>query len=229
MNKPLVIIPAFNEETVILNVIGDLKSNGYDDILVVNDASTDNTLAMLPNDIKIISLPYNLGAWKATQTGIRYAYQCGYEQIITFDADGQHLAKTLNKLLAEHDKKQFDLVIGACLSRGSIARKIAWHVFRKISGVQVRDLTSGLRVYNRKAMKVLSGKAASLLEYQDVGVLLLLKNNAISKVELDVDMQLRKNGISRIFNSWGAVLYYMAYTTTLCLSKLFKAKKLEEE
>lgn len=229
MNKPLVIIPAFNEETVILNVIGDLKSNGYDDILVVNDASTDNTLAMLPNDIKVISLPYNLGAWKATQTGIRYAYQCGYEQIITFDADGQHLAKTLNKLLAEHDKKQFDLVIGACLSRGSIARKIAWHVFRKISGVQVRDLTSGLRVYNRKAMKVLSGKAASLLEYQDVGVLLLLKNNAISKVELDVDMQLRKNGISRIFNSWGAVLYYMAYTTTLCLSKLFKAKKLEEE
>lgn len=229
MNKPLVIIPAYNEETVILNVIGDLKSNGYDDILVVNDASTDNTLAMLPNDIKVISLPYNLGAWKATQTGIRYAYQCGYEQIITFDADGQHLAKTLNKLLAEHDKKQFDLVIGACLSRGSIARKIAWHVFRKISGVQVRDLTSGLRVYNRKAMKVLSGKAASLLEYQDVGVLLLLKNNAISKVELDVDMQLRKNGISRIFNSWGAVLYYMAYTTTLCLSKLFKAKKLEEE
>lgn len=229
MNKPLVIIPAFNEETVILNVIGDLKSNGYDDILVVNDASTDNTLAMLPNDIKVASLPYNLGAWKATQTGIRYAYQCGYEQIITFDADGQHLAKTLNKLLAEHDKKQFDLVIGACLSRGSIARKIAWHVFRKISGVQVRDLTSGLRVYNRKAMKVLSGKAASLLEYQDVGVLLLLKNNAISKVELDVDMQLRKNGISRIFNSWGAVLYYMAYTTTLCLSKLFKAKKLEEE
>ena len=229
MNKPLVIIPAYNEETVILNVIGDLKSNGYDDILVVNDASTDNTLAMLPHDIKVISLPYNLGAWKATQTGIRYAYQCGYEQIITFDADGQHLAKTLNKLLAEHDKKQFDLVIGSCLSRGSIARKIAWHVFRKISGVQVRDLTSGLRVYNRKAMKVLSGKAASLLEYQDVGVLLLLKNNAISKVELDVDMQLRKNGISRIFNSWGAVLYYMAYTTTLCLSKLFKAKKLEEE
>ncbi|MEO2267243.1 glycosyltransferase family 2 protein [Pseudoalteromonas sp. YIC-656] len=225
MSSPLVVIPAHNEEKSIAGVIQDLKKEGFCNILVVDDASTDNTYAVASEEALVISLPYNLGAWKATQTGIRYAYEQGIEQVITFDADGQHLASTLHPLLKFHQDNKCDIVIGSCVSRGSFARHIAWGMFRKLSGVEVRDLTSGLRVYNRRAMAVLSSEQATLLEYQDVGVLLLLKTFSVSKAEVKVLMSKRKDGISRIFYSWGAVAYYMAYTTMLCLSKIAKTHR----
>ncbi|GAP74581.1 glycosyl transferase [Pseudoalteromonas sp. SW0106-04] len=222
MLSPLVVIPAHNEENSIASVVEDLHAKGYRNTLVVDDASTDRTYSIASQCSKVISLPYNLGAWKATQAGIRYAYEQGIEQVVTFDADGQHLAQTLPPLLALHKRENFDIVIGSCTSRGSLARHIAWGVFRRLSGIEVKDLTSGLRVYNRKAMAVLSSEQATMLEYQDVGVLLLLKNFKVSKTEVPVKMTQRADGISRIFYSWGAVVYYMAYTTMLCLSKVSK-------
>ncbi len=129
-------------------------------------------------------------------------------------------------MISHHKKSDVDIVIGSCVSRGSISRHLAWGIFRRLSGVEVRDLTSGLRVYNRKALEVLSRREATLLEYQDVGVLLLLRTFSVSKTEAEVQMVPRKDGISRIFHSWGAVLYYMAYTTMLCLSKIAKTHKL---
>ena len=225
MDFRLVVIPAHNEERSISSVIDDLRQQGFKNILVVDDASTDKTFEIASSKAKAISLPYNLGAWKATQAGIRYAYAKGYQQVITFDADGQHIAHSLHSLIEHHSKTGCDIVIGSCTSRGSLARHIAWGVFRRLSRVDVQDLTSGLRIYNRKAMKVLSSEGATLLEYQDVGVLLLLRTFSITKTELPVTMASRQDGISRIFYSWGAVAYYMAYTTMLCLSKIAKTQQ----
>ena len=50
----------------------------------------------------------------------------------------------------------------------------------------------------------------------------MLKTYSVSKEEVDVKMALRTSGASRIFYSWGAVIYYMTYTTMLCLSKIAK-------
>jgi len=225
MDSQLVVIPAHNEEKSIIGVINDLHKHGFYNIVVVDDASTDNTFLVANERVKVISLPYNLGAWKATQTGIRYGFENGYKQVITFDADGQHLASSLSRLVKLHTTEPYDIVIGSCLSRASIARHIAWGIFRSLSGVKVQDLTSGLRIYNRKAMKVINLPEATLLEYQDVGVLLLLKTHQISKTESSVKMTKRKDGISRIFHSWGAVAYYMSYTGMLCLSKIAKTHR----
>lgn len=225
MNSRLVVIPAHNEEKSIIDVIDDLHKHGFHNIVVVDDASTDNTFTVANERVKVISLPYNLGAWKATQTGIRYGFENGYKQVITFDADGQHLASSLSALVEHHSLGLFDIVIGSCLSRASLARHLAWGLFRRLSGVKVQDLTSGLRVYNRKAMEVINLPEATLLEYQDVGVLLLLKTHQISKTESSVKMTKRKDGISRIFHSWGAVAYYMSYTGMLCLSKIAKTHR----
>ena len=221
----LIVIPAHNEEATIKDVVSDLKMHGYNDILIVDDASTDLTASLAKQlNVKVMSLPYNVGAWKATQAGVRYAKKHGYSHIVTFDADKQHLASQIQALTDCQNNLSANLVIGSCPSRGSISRRIAWSVFRTLSSVKVQDLTSGFRLYDRKAIEALSKKEASLLEYQDVGVLLLLKAFKLSTVEVDVSMEDRMVGASRIFYSWLAVSYYMAYTTTLCLSKVFKTQ-----
>ncbi|NTS76922.1 glycosyltransferase family 2 protein [Catenovulum sp. SM1970] len=223
MESTLVVIPAHNEEATIEHVIEDLKHHGFQRILVVDDASDDTTAQrVLKHGVYLLSLPYNLGAWKATQAGIRYAHDQGFENVITFDADGQHLASSLSSLLSAQKELQVDIVIGSCPKRGSFARHVAWRGFRFMSGINVKDLTSGLRLYNKAAISVLCSEAATLLEYQDVGVLLMLRTFRLTKTEVAVDMKKRVSGISRIFYSWWAVAYYMAYTTMLCLSKVAK-------
>lgn len=227
MENVLIVIPAHNEESTIGLVIDDLFAHGYLDILVVDDYSNDNT-AIIARDkgVKVISLPYNMGAWKASQAGLRYAYLSEYKFAITFDADQQHLAKEIKKIINSQKESQVNITIGSCLTRGTIGRHLAWKFFQKLSGVNIKDLTSGFRLYDKKALRVLSNKEATLLEYQDVGVLLMLKNFGVSKGEVDVLMQERTNGISRIFYSWWAVIYYLTYTTLLCLSKIAKTNKL---
>ena len=149
MQPSLIVIPAFNEESTIESVIFDLKEYGFTHILIVDDASTDKAYQLAKaSGVTVISLPFNLGAWKATQAGIRYAKEHGYKQVITFDADGQHLASTLPKLIVEQRKTEADVVIGSCLARGSVARHIAWKLFKIMSGESVQDITSGLRLYS---------------------------------------------------------------------------------
>jgi hypothetical protein len=128
-------------------------------------------------------------------------------------------------LIQAYNKNDVDVIIGSCPTRGTLARHIAWNFFRSLSGVSVQDLTSGLRLYNKSAISVLSSKEATLLEYQDVGVLLMLRTFELDKSEVKVSMKEREYGMSRIFNSWGAVIYYMAYTTMLCISKFNKNKQ----
>jgi hypothetical protein len=161
----------------------------------------------------------NLGAWRATQTGIRYAIKQGFERVITCDADGQHTAESIGALLYAADACD-DCVIGSCTSRGSAGRHIAWGVFKSISGLPVSDLTSGLRLYSRKAMQVLASRQATMFEYQDVGVLLMLKKLNMKIVEVPVTMNQRENGISRIFHSWLAVFRYLLYTLVLSVTKI---------
>jgi hypothetical protein len=112
-----------------------------------------------------------------------------------------------------------DVVIGACPQRGSKARKLAWAFFRRLAGFSIEDLTSGFRAYNRRAIELLAGSEATLLDYQDIGVLLLLRKARMTIVELPVEMNPRLSGKSRIYSSWWAVLRYMAETTVLCLAQ----------
>jgi hypothetical protein len=95
------------------------------------------------------------------------------------------------------------------------------------------DFTSGLRLYNARAIELLASETASSLEYQDMGVLMLLSNTKLSIDEVAVEMAPRQVGISRIFSSWWAVVYYMSYTTSLCLAKIghspFESKRLKPE
>ena len=217
-----VVIPSFNEAETIARVIAEVRQVAPDlDVIVVNDCSTDDTEAVLREcGVIALHLVLNLGAWGATQAGLRYAAGNGYDYVVTMDADGQHLPSTLPALINRFMEDTDAVVIGECVGRGSRYRRLAWRYFRVITGLSVEDLTSGLRVYGRRAMEVLSAREATMLEYQDVGVLLLLKENDFAIHEVSIEMRDRIVGSSHVFRTWMSVLYYMVYTSIMSLAKL---------
>lgn len=219
MHQPLIVIPAWNEALSIGKVLDSLHQLGYHQIVVVDDCSDDDTVKIAKKkNVTVITLPYNMGAWKAVQAGIRYAHDLGYKKVVTMDADGQHNPKDICKLLIEFDKGN-DLVVGACTERGSRSRHLAWGIFRLLSRLNISDLTSGFRVYGKVAIKVLSSRKATMLDYQDIGVLFLIKHFGLRYSEIPVIMSMREDGVSRIFYSWGAVFRYMVYTLILTSAK----------
>lgn len=217
-SRPLVVIPALNEAESIGRVVTEILAIGVADVLVVDDHSTDSTAAIAVRaGAKVVRAPLPQGAWGAMQTGIRYALRQGYSGVITMDADGQHEPAYIPQLMAAGEVN--DVVIGAFPERGSRLRRFAWSYFRMLTGFGYEDLTSGLRFYNGRACELLAGDEATLLDYQDVGVLLLLHKAGLTIQEIPVSMNLRQNGASRIFSSWWTVARYMFETTLLCLSR----------
>mgnify|MGYP001097765783 CR=1 FL=1 len=213
-----------NEEHTISDIVCSVVNAGYAAI-VVNDASTDNTAELaIHSGAIVLSNIRNLGAWKATQAGIRYAYENGAEAVVTMDADGQHEVRDISTLIDKY-LADADVVIGNCTERGSFGRHIAWSFFKYLNRLKVSDITSGFRLYNREAMSALISRQATMLEYQCVGILIMLRNMKLNIVEVAVPMNERTSGISRIFYSWKAVIYYLLYSGLLSVTKAFPVKK----
>ena len=218
-DRLLVVVPALDEAACIGGVISQTRSLGAIDVLVVDDGSTDDTAAVaMLNGATVLRAPLWQGAWGAIQTGIRYAVRHGYSAVVTMDADGQHEPAQLPRLMEAADRGA-NVVIASCPSRGSRLRHIAWSYFRLLTGFQFDDLTSGFRYYDAKACGLLAGQEATLLDYQDIGVLLLLRHAHLRIAEISVEMNPRRYGASRVFSSWWTVARYMAETSLLCLAR----------
>ena len=119
-NKPTVtvIIPAYNEEEGITDVISQLKelSRNYE-ILVVDDGSTDNTYKLATETgVKVIRHPYNKGYGAALKTGIRNAEA---DIVLFMDADGQHQPRDIKKLIQYIG--EYDMVVGARTKKPKIS------------------------------------------------------------------------------------------------------------
>ena len=216
----VVIIPAHNEAADVAMVIGEVREHCDFPVVVVDDASTDDTASWARQaGAKVIPLAVQLGAWGAIQAGLRYAMANDFHYAITMDADGQHEAASLPDLMQPIMDGDADVTIGACTQRGSLLRRAAWFIMKRVSGLSSADLTSGFRVYDRQAIETLASWQATLLEYQDVGVLFLLQSVGIRIKDVEVTMLPRRSGISRIFYSWFSVAYYMGYTLLLSFTK----------
>lgn len=141
------------------------------------------------------------------------------QRVITLDADGQHPATMVSRLISAAKATGGNIVIGACPERGTVLRRIAWRLMRLCSGLTVEDLTSGFRLYDRAAMELVASDRATYLDHQDIGVLCLSLGHGLSIVDVEVEMVERASGPSRIFSSWAKVARYMVYTLVLGLSK----------
>lgn len=163
--KKLIIIPAFNEEHSILDLLEVLKKKSGYDIVVVNDCSTDNTEWISKNYCKtiknmhVLSLPFNLGIGGTVQTGYLYALKNQYDIAIQMDGDGQHDPDYLGILTKPLESGEADMVIGSRFIekqgfQSSKMRRLGIGFFSKLikflTGVSIKDTTSGYRAVNRK-------------------------------------------------------------------------------
>jgi len=214
--RAAVLIPALNEEAVVAQHIAEIRAAADLPVWLIDDCSVDQTARIAADaGARVITLPARLGAWGATQTGIREAAARALDYVVTMDADGQHDPKNIAALVKPVLRDECDVVIGSAPQRGSVLRRFAWRLMRLTSGLNCGDLTSGFRVLNNRAINLLAGARASYLDYQDVGVLLLLEQAGLRIIEVPVVMPPRANGKSRIFSSWLVVASYMAHTLVL--------------
>ena len=110
--KVIAVIPAYNKEKFIADVIRETKRY-CDDIIIVDDGSTDKTTEVAKRmGFKTIKHSTNMGVGAATRTGIVTALDCGADIIVTIDGDGQHVPSDIPKLLAALDNDT-DIVTGS--------------------------------------------------------------------------------------------------------------------
>ncbi|MDG4596997.1 MAG: glycosyltransferase family 2 protein [Candidatus Contendobacter sp.] len=221
LNSTVILIPAHNEEATVGDIVAQVRRLWRCPVVVIDDCSTDATVPIARRaGATVLPLTIQLGAWGAIQTGLRHALRQGYRTAVTLDADGQHDPQDIGALLRPLTTDAADVAIGAFPERASRARRLAWSYFRGLTGLELEDITSGFRAYNRAAMHALASREASLLDYQDVGVLLILRGKGLRIVEAPVAMQPRAAGASRIFRSWWVVGKYMLQTSVLCIARV---------
>jgi hypothetical protein len=217
--KTAVIIPALNESGTVARVVSEAIEVIGHHVFVVDDASSDDTAATArAAGATVLCMPYGSGAWNSIQAGIMFCMQRGYQRFVTMDADGQHMAQSIRVISDCAEATRANVVLGSYPERGSRGRRLVWRMFNRISGLGLRDMTTGLKCYDRDAAGYLLSSETALLDYQDVGTLLVLRRRGMSIREVPVVMCMREDGCSRVFSSWLAVFEYMLKSMLWILS-----------
>lgn len=154
-----IIIPAYNEEDAIRGLLDELtgliEQHGWE-VIVVNDASEDNTSEIVARykNIRLLNQPYHKGYGASLKTGVRVASN---DYIVTMDADGQHSPGEVLKLIAH--MREFDMVVGSRENQENAAwqRKpgkllLSWTA-NYLSGMKIPDINSGFRLIRRKCIE----------------------------------------------------------------------------
>lgn len=166
VERLLVVVPAFNEERSIAQVVESIMQSDYS-VLVVDDGSTDHTAQTAQRvGAKVLRLPMNFGVGAALRAGFRYAVSHGYETVVQVDADGQHPAAEIQNLLIAAQQRSAHLVIGSRFTSDdetmplSITRKASMRLLAiymsLVIGCRVTDTTSGFRLIRRPLLDAFS-------------------------------------------------------------------------
>lgn len=218
------IVPAYNEADSIARVCDALREHLPDfDVLVIDDGSKDATLRRVPPSAKVVSLPFNLGIGGAMQTGYRYAALHGYEIAVQVDADGQHPAHVVPKLIEAMRATGADMVIGSRFVEGGSYEqthsRMAGILFlggliRLLSGKRITDCTSGFRVVNQRVIRAFAHWYPE--DYPEPEVVLLLLRSGMTIHETPTAMEQRTTGQTSI-PFFRGIFYVVKVSTCLLL------------
>ena len=161
------VVPAFNEEKTVSQIIEGIAEKGYN-VILVNDGSKDKTLKLAigskrkyPNQIFVVSHVINRGLGAALKTGMVVALNKGARYIVTFDADGQHEIEDIPKVCKPLQDGEADVVIGARpFEDMPISKSFANIIMNALTlifyGRKVKDSQSGLRAFTAHAADVIN-------------------------------------------------------------------------
>ena len=196
----LIVIPAYNEGGRVGSVVGDVRRTLPEaDVLVIDDGSEDTTSSEAASAGAIaLRLPANCGYGTALQTGYKYAVRHGYELVGQIDADGQHQAEFLSKMLDVLREDGADVVVGSrFLAKDGhyqtpFARSLGIRLFARLASVAtgqiVTDPTSGFQVMRGEIARLFSSDVFPV-DYPDADILILLHRTGYRVREVPVQMR----------------------------------------
>ena len=222
----LIIIPAYNEATNLVQLIQDIRTKyPLYDYIVINDGSNDDTKKLCrSHSFSCIHLPINSGIGVAVQTGYKYAYENGYDIAVQIDGDGQHGVEYLTKVIEPIVSNQAEITIGSRFLekkgfQSSAMRRTGISFLSNLiyicTGKRIKDVTSGYRAVNRRFIEIYAGDYSR--DYPEPeAIVTAVMHKAVIK-EIPVEMKERQSGVSSI--SLGKSVYYMIKVTLAIVVK----------
>ena len=230
--KVLIIIPAYNEEENIVEVVKHLTSQAMTgvlserlsvDYLIINDGSRDRTLEICgEQQFCYLNLPINLGIGGAVQAGYIYAKRNGYDIAVQMDGDGQHDIAYLEDMLKPLLEDKADIVIGSRFLKKEgfqssgmrrMGIKFLSFLIRLTTGKKIMDVTSGFRAVNKRFINIYVNDYPT--DYPEPEAIVTAIMNRGRIMEVPVQMRAREAGSSSI--TFRKSIYYMIKVTLAIL------------
>lgn len=204
LSKTLIVMPAYNEEAVIEQVLYEVfETNPGITCLVVNDGSSDRTRDIsLSTGALVADLPYNLGVGGAMRVGFNFALENGFENVVQVDADGQHNPQDVPRLVSE--LSEADLVLGARFAgsgdyEAKGPRKWAMIVLAKLlsktAHSTLTDTTSGFRASGPRAVALFAKHYPAEYLGDTVESLVIAARAGFVIKQVPVSMRIRAGGV----------------------------------
>jgi len=238
MSDTVVFIPSWNEEQNLPAVFEDLAAHLPDaDVLVVDDGSTDRTAEVArEHGAEVLSLGANKGLPVGIAAGYRWALEHEYAYCGRVDADGQHPAVELTRLLALVREGRCDVAVGSRFVSGDgyapyrykpdHARRFGTAVLRRAMGAVLGrpfgDATSGLYAVNAKALPLLAEPFST--EAPEVEALIRITDAGLRLEEVPVNMAARAGGESKL-RGRKALKVVLTVVGTLVAAQLFRKRR----
>jgi glycosyltransferase involved in cell wall biosynthesis len=234
----LAIIPAYNEEMSVSDVIASLRRHAPEfDALVVDDGSTDATGTVArAAGAHVVRHPFNLGIGGAVQSGYRYALEHDYDIAVQVDGDGQHDVRHLSEFVQflRHNP-HIDMVTGSRFLdadgdgyRSSASRRMGIRIFSAVLSAitrrRVTDPTSGFRMTTRRGISLFANDYPH--DYPEVEAVLMVHAHRLESAELPVRMRARTGGASSIGSTQS--VYYMVKVLLAIFVGLFRTRPTPE-
>jgi glycosyltransferase involved in cell wall biosynthesis len=237
VSDTLVFIPAWNEEQNLSAVLDELRRELPDvDVLVIDDGSTDRTVEVArEHGVEVLSFGENRGLRAGIATGYSWALERGYAYCGRVDADGQHPASELRRLLELVKTGEADVAVGSRFVSGpgyepyryapEGIRKLGTGLLRRSMGAALgrpfNDATSGLYAASAKALPALSRPYES--GAPEVEAVLRLHDEGLRVAEVPVDMRERAGGESKLKGK-KAVMLVLTVIGTLLGARRFRRR-----
>jgi glycosyltransferase involved in cell wall biosynthesis len=206
--RRVAIVPAFNEEGCIADVIAEIRA--FDpglEVVVIDDGSVDQTAKVArAAGAHVLKLPFNLGIGGAVQTGFRYAHENDFDLAVRVDGDGQHDPAQLDKVIEPVLRDEVDIAVGSRYLgatggyKSSATRRVGIRILAgtvsMLTRQRITDPTSGFQALNRKAIRLFAADYPH--DYPEVEGLVMLIRHRLRFCEVPVAMRPRAAGQSSI-------------------------------
>ena len=201
--KNYIIIPVYNEAPVIQETIAEVKKAGYENIITIDDGSSDGTYRKaLKTGVIVLRLVLNRGKGAAVKTGVEAAKILGADVVVTIDGDGQHNPEDIGPML-DLINQGYDVVLGSRLKNPKgmpwykiIANHLGNFFTFLIYGLWVTDSQSGFRAYSKKAIELIDTQT-DRYEY-DSEIIREIKRHDLKYIEIPIEVRYTDYSMNKV-------------------------------